>query len=289
MDAGDLSVFTAVARSGGINRAAQALNTVQSNVTQRIRVLERELGVPLFHRVGRRVVPTEAARALANCADRVFDDIAATLAVVSGPESTLGGSLRICSTETVTDNVLPAALAELRRRFPACHVQVEMLGTDDAIQRVLADEFDLAIVVLPVVDARLEVQRLLEEDVLLAVSPAHRWASAGRVPVSEALAEAGFVLSMPGLGLRAMVDEAVAREHVPMQASFELRSQQAILSLVASGAGVAFSPAMSLAGRDDIVGVPLDPPLRREVGWIKRPGRHQPRIALELLELVSGN
>jgi DNA-binding transcriptional LysR family regulator len=289
MELHHLRYLRSVVRTGSVTAAAEAEFVAQPSVSKQLKQLERELGVPLFHRVGRRVVPTEAARALANCADRVFDDIAATLAVVSGPESTLGGSLRICSTETVTDNVLPAALAELRRRFPACHVQVEMLGTDDAIQRVLADEFDLAIVVLPVVDARLEVQRLLEEDVLLAVSPAHRWANAGRVPVSEALAEAGFVLSMPGLGLRAMVDEAVAREHVPMQASFELRSQQAILSLVASGAGVAFSPAMSLAGRDDIVGVPLDPPLRREVGWIKRPGRHLPRIALELLELVSGN
>jgi len=53
MDAKDLAVFAAVARSGGITKAAQILNTVQSNVTQRIGLLEDELGVPLFHRHSR--------------------------------------------------------------------------------------------------------------------------------------------------------------------------------------------------------------------------------------------
>jgi len=50
MDAGDLRVFEAVARLGGMNRAARELNTVQSNVTSRIRLLEKEVGVPLFER-----------------------------------------------------------------------------------------------------------------------------------------------------------------------------------------------------------------------------------------------
>lgn len=286
MELHHLRYLRAVVRTGSVTAAAEAEYVAQPSVSKQLRALERELGVPLFHRVGRKVLPTDAAVALADCADRVFDEIAATLAAVSGPDSALGGSLRMCATETVTDNLLPPALAELRLRYPRCHILVEMLGTDDAIERILADEFDLAIVVLPLFDSRLEVQPLLTEKIMLAVGPDHRWAREGRVALRDALAEPNLLLSMPGLGLRAMVDEAARDAGIELQTTFEIRSQQAILALVASGGGIALSPRMSVEGRDDVVALALDPPLQREVGWIRRKGRHLPRIAEELLALL---
>lgn len=286
MELHHLRYLRAVVRTGSVTAAAEAEYVAQPSVSKQLRALERELGVPLFHRVGRKVVPTDAAVALADCADRVFDEIAATLAAVSGPDSALGGSLRMCATETVTDNLLPPALAELRLRYPRCHILVEMLGTDDAIERILADEFDLAIVVLPLFDSRLEVQPLLTEEIMLAVGRDHRWAREGRVALRDALAEPNLLLSMPGLGLRAMVDEAARDAGIELQTTFEIRSQQAILALVASGGGIALSPRMSVEGRDDVVALALDPPLQREVGWIRRKGRHLPRIAEELLDLL---
>src|SRR5438445_11922769 len=71
MDAGDLRVFEAVARLGGMNRAAAELNTVQSNVTARIRLLEEALGTPLFHRHSRGVTLTVAGHRLLPYAERV--------------------------------------------------------------------------------------------------------------------------------------------------------------------------------------------------------------------------
>jgi DNA-binding transcriptional LysR family regulator len=288
MELHHLRYVRAVVRTGSVTAAAEAEFVAQPSVSKQLRGLEQELGVPLFHRVGRRIIPTEAAVALADCADRVFDDLAATLATVSGPESARGGTLRMCATETVTDNLLPPALAELRLRYPRCHIRVEMLGTDDAIQRVLADEFDLAIVVLPVADSRLEIEPLLDEEVLLAVPPNHRWANRRRVEIGDALAEPGLLLSMPGIGLRSMVEEAARDAGIALDANFELRSQQAILALVASGGGIAFAPAMSLRGREDVMALGPNPPLRRSLGWVRRRGRHLPVIATELLSLLGG-
>jgi DNA-binding transcriptional LysR family regulator len=71
MDAGDLRMFEAVARLGSMNRAAGELNTVQSNVTGRIRALELELGVELFKRHARGVSPTAAAQRLLPYALRI--------------------------------------------------------------------------------------------------------------------------------------------------------------------------------------------------------------------------
>lgn len=288
MELHHLRYLRAVVRTGSVTAAAEAEFVAQPSVSKQLRGLERELGVALFHRVGRKVVPTEAAFALADCADRVFDEIGATLASVSGPDSAHGGSLRLCATETVSDNLLPPVLADLRRRYSRSHVQVEMLGTDDSIQRVLADDFDLAIVVLPVVDSRLEVEPLLTEDVLLAVPTLHPWAARPSVPMEEALADPMLLLSMPGLGLRSMVDSAAKNASISVRANLEMRSQHAILSLVASGGGVAFAPRMSLRNRTDVRGLPLDPPQSRQVGWIRRRGRHLPPIAVELLAALAG-
>jgi LysR family cyn operon transcriptional activator len=283
MELHQLRYLRAVVRTGSVTAAAEAELVAQPSVSKQMRSLERELGVPLFHRVGRRVVPTEAALALADCADRVFDDIGATVGAISGPDSARGGTLRMCATETVSDHLLPPALTWLRKVYPSARIRVEMLGTDDAIARVLADEVDLAIVVLPLADSRLDVQHLLTEDVLIAVPTSHRWAREKRVSLDGALREPGLLLSMPGHGLRAMVDEAAQARGITLDGSIELRSQQALLAMVAAGGGIAFSPRMAVRGREDIVALPLDPPLRREIGWIRRKGRHLPAVAVELL------
>lgn len=287
MELHQLRYLRAIVRTGSVTAAAEAEFVTQPSVSKQLLQLERELGVPLFHRVGRRVVATDAAIALADCADRVLDDLATTVASISGPDSVRGGSLRMCATETVCDNLLPRALAEIRGYFPAAHIRVEMLGSDDALQRVLADEFDLALVVLPVNDSRLEVGRLLTEPVLLALPPGHRWAAREHISLDEALREPNLLLSMPGLGLRAMVDSAVRERGVTLEGRIELRSQQALLALVASGGGIAFAPRMSVAGHRGIVARPLQPALLREVGWVKRRGRRLPLIANELLGLLA--
>ena len=287
MELHQLRYLRAVVRSGSVTAAAEGEFVSQPSVSKQLRLLERELGVPLFHRVGRRVIATEAGMALADCADRVFDDLSATISTVSGPESVSGGTLRMCATETVVDNLLPPALTKLRAKYPRCHIRVEMLGTDDAVAQVLANEVDLAIVAIPLADSRLEVQLLLEEDVLLAVSRNHPWSSRAFVTMHEVLGEPNLLLSMPGHGLRALVDEASQKLGIRPVQGLELRSQAALLAMVSEGGGIAFAPRMTVAGRNDIVALQLLPNLSRQVGWTRRRGRHLPAIGAELLSLLS--
>jgi DNA-binding transcriptional LysR family regulator len=287
MELHQLRYLRAVVRTGSVTAAAEAEHVAQPSVSKQIRLLERELGAPLFHRVGRRVVPTEAGMALAECAGRVLDDIEATTLSIAGPVSPAAGHLRICATETVTDHLLPPALAELSSRYPGAHVSVEMLGTDDAVARVLDDSVDLAIVVLPLADSRLDIHPLLREEVRLALPPGHRWAGRESVALAEALVEPGLLLSMPGHGLRAQIEEAAQELGVHVEAVIELRSQQALLAMVAAGGGVAFAPAMSVEGRTDVAAVRLEPGLTREVGWVRRRGRHLPPLASVLLDMLG--
>lgn len=121
MDAEDLRVFEAVARSGGITRASGILHTVQSNVTGRIKRLEAELGVRLFHRHKKGVSLTSAGEQLVPYAERVQQLLAeAKNSLVRGGAPS--GRLRIGSVETNTGLRLPALLS----RYGALHPQVDL-------------------------------------------------------------------------------------------------------------------------------------------------------------------
>ena len=116
MDAGDLKFFEAVARLGGMNRAAAELNTVQSNVTSRIRALEAELGTMLFHRHARGVSPTAAAQRLLPYAAQVrslLDDACRAV----GDDGRPAGPLVIGSLETTVAVRTRAPARPLCRRL----------------------------------------------------------------------------------------------------------------------------------------------------------------------------
>lgn len=289
MELHQLRYLRAVVRTGSVTAAAEAEHVAQPSISKQLRLLERELGTPLFHRVGRRVVPTPAALHLADSADRVLAELAAAAAAVAGPAAAAAANVRLCAVETAADHLVPPALARLVNDWPHARVSVEMLGTDDGLARVLADGVDFAVVVLPVTDSRLDVHPLLEEDVLLAVPPRHRWARAGRAPLVRALADPSLLLTMPGHGLRAQVDAAAGELGVELAGRIEMRSQQALLAMVAAGAGLTFAPRISVNGRVDVAGVLLDPPLRRQLGWVRRKGRHLSPVARALLRELGDN
>jgi LysR family transcriptional regulator, cyn operon transcriptional activator len=287
MELHQLRYLRAVLRTGSVTAAAALEHVAQPSISKQLRLLERELGVPLFHRVGRRVVATEAALQLADCADRVLDDIAATAAALAGPDSKLGGSVRVCATETLVNFLLPAALSRLRRELPTASVRVEMLGTAEVVARVLADEVDLGLLPLPLVDSRLEVQHLLSEDILAVLPLEHRWADRQRIDLALLLGAPDLLLSMPGMGLRAQLDAAAQALGIQVHGPIEIRSQQALLTLVAAGSGVSLAPAMSLSGRLDVRALPLEPALRREIVWIRRRGRHISAAGRRLIGFLS--
>src|SRR5689334_19462280 len=99
MDSRDLATFAAVARLGGMGRAALALNTVQSNVTQRVRRLEESLGVELFERSRAGARLTAAGKRLAPYAQRI-EALLGEAARAARDDGAPAGTLTVGSLET---------------------------------------------------------------------------------------------------------------------------------------------------------------------------------------------
>jgi DNA-binding transcriptional LysR family regulator len=170
MDLVALRTFEAVVEEGGILAASRKLNTVQSNVTNRIRRLEEELGTELFFRSGRGVELAPAGRVLLGYARRmlVLERQTAT-AVRQAGEST--GELRIGAMETFTALHLPPALRDLRTQHPALELRVQTDTSVALMEKVLAHKLDCAFVAGPVVHPALSFQELVVEE-LVQVSAA---------------------------------------------------------------------------------------------------------------------
>src|ERR1700741_2976278 len=117
MDGDDLRVVEAVARNGSMNRAAAELNMVQSNVTARIRLLEDELGVQLFVRHSRGVVPREAGLRLLSDGEQIRTLFQQAITAIK-EDGTPKGKLRIGTTETIAGLRLPALIAQYAQQYP---------------------------------------------------------------------------------------------------------------------------------------------------------------------------
>src|SRR5215207_8106030 len=150
----DLLTFSTVARLGGITRAAEDLNTVQSNVTQRIKALEAEIGTPLFERHSRGMTLTGAGRRLLPYAQRLAA-LSREAVLAAREDGEPKGPLAIGSMETTAAVRAPSLLAEFHRRFPAVQLSLRTAPTADLVAAVLDGSLDGAFVAGPIAHAEL--------------------------------------------------------------------------------------------------------------------------------------
>jgi LysR family transcriptional regulator, cell division regulator len=169
MDAADLRIFEAVARLGGMHKAAAELNTVQSNVTARIRVLEEELGLALFRRHSRGVVLTHAGQRLLPYAIKIAAILTeAKRAVMDSDEPS--GPLAIGSLETTASLRLPPLIASFGNRFPRVKLSLRVGTNATLIEQVLDHELDGAFVCGPVRHPDLKSEAIFQEELVIATS-----------------------------------------------------------------------------------------------------------------------
>src|SRR4051794_34943583 len=173
MDAGDLRVFEAVARLGGMNRAAAEIHTVQSNVTARIRQLEDELGTALFQRNSRGVVLTQAGRRLLPYAARIASLISDAKRAVAD-DGNPKGPLVIGSLETTAGLRLPGVLADFVERNPEVDLELRTGTTCELVEGVLAHRLEGAFVCGPVHHPELDEQRAFREELVIVTARSAR-------------------------------------------------------------------------------------------------------------------
>jgi DNA-binding transcriptional LysR family regulator len=243
----DLLTFSAVARNGGITRAAEELNTVQSNVTQRVKALEAEIGTALFERHSRGMTLTGAGRRLLPYAQRMAA-LSREALLAARDDGEPRGPLAIGSMETTAAVRLPALLAEFHRRFPAVRLTLKTATTADLVAAVLDGALDGAFVAGPVEHADLTSTLAFREELVLLSARRFNNLAALRAGTPESGPTA--LVFRTGCTYRQRLEQVFSDFGWPSAARFELGTLDGMIGCVAAGMGVTLLPR-AVAERSD--------------------------------------
>jgi len=244
MDAADLRVFEAVARLGGMNRAAAELNTVQSNVTTRIRRLEDELGTPLFDRHSRGVTPTPAGLRLLPHAERI-NELLATARRAAADDGRPKGPLTVGSLETTAALRLSPVLTRFVAAWPEVDLTLRTGTTAELVEMTLDRTVEGAFVAGPVDHPALDATVTFEEAMAIATAPG--------VESLDDLADVEtlkLVVLRAGCSYRQRLEAILARRGIVGLRQLEFGTIDAIIACVAAGLGVTLMPKGILAAAE---------------------------------------
>lgn len=254
LDVRRLRLLRDLAHHGTIAAVAAAAAYTPSAVSQQLSALEREAGIPLLARTGRRVTLTAAGAALVEHAEAVLAALERASAAMAAARAGTVGPLRIAAFPTAVRTLLPPALVALAREHPGLELSVHELDPVDAPAALHARRVDLALIHdydhVPVEpDPALTTLPLLDEAMYLATLDGPR--------SLEAAAAADWILASPGTLCHLMTVRACQAAGYTPRARHHADDFVTALALVAAGLGVALVP--ELAAGQPPAGVVLTP------------------------------
>jgi DNA-binding transcriptional LysR family regulator len=286
MDERRLRYFVTVVDEGSVTRAAERLRVAQPSLSQALRAFESELGVQLFHRVGRGLRLSTAGEALIGPARQILRAIEEARHAITGVIELRAGTLEIAALATLAVDPMAGMIGHFRARYPGVEVRVlEPEGADQVSALVREGACELGAAHLPLPRDQLTALPLGTQELQFVLPPD---TPADERPLgARELARTPLVVSPPGTSTRMLLEQALAAVGVTPQIAVQIAAREAIIPLVLAGAGAALLPAplAAEARRRGAIVRSARPPITRTVGLIHRQGPLSP-AASAFLELA---
>src|SRR3954464_15705938 len=161
-----LTYFLAAAEHGSFSAAAESLHMAQPSLSEQVRRLEAELGVPLFARAGRGPQPAEAGRRRQPPAERTLDAAREAQESVREVRDVTGGTVAFGTFGSAHHYLLGGLVEDFRKRHPSVRLRVIGQNSAEVADAVRDGHLEAGLVVLPIDDRGLEVRPALEEELL---------------------------------------------------------------------------------------------------------------------------
>lgn len=289
LDVKRLRVLRELAERGTVAATAEALSFTPSAVSQQLSALEREAGVVLLEREGRRLALTDAGRTLVAHTDTLLAQLERAEADLRAGAQEITGTLRVAAFSSFARSVLPDVTAVMAAH-PRLDLHVRDAEPQDSLPLLRVGEVDVVIAQrFPYVPREFgpafHVVELFDDPMHLATGPGHHDA----VPRFADLAGRPWVAGHPDTSCHEVVVHAChAGGHEPRIVGFS-NDFAVVAALVARGVGIALIPQIAHDQAPPEVQLrPLDPPLSRQVLAVVRAGaQERPAIAAFLAELQA--
>lgn len=252
-----MEYFDALARDLHFGRAAQAVGVTQPALSAQIAEMEATLGYKLFERGGMAVRLTDRGERHRAAIERILQDVRDLEAASRIGSRPLEGRFRLGVIPTIAPYLLPRLLPMLRERFPSMQIELREAKTATLVDQTVKGAIDAFICASDVADRRLALEKLFDEDFLLAVPAAEAASISPPVLPQSALLERLMLLEEG----HCMRDQALAAcgSVAPLRmASFGATSLTTLLQMVGHGMGVTLLPRMAqpyLGTHTDVVAI----------------------------------
>jgi DNA-binding transcriptional LysR family regulator len=243
MELRHLRYFIAVAEELHFGKAAAKLHIAQPPLSQQIQQLETELGFELFYRTKRRVELTEAGQVFLVQAQKIFQELEATIDRSRRIARGEIGELAIGFVSSAAYNVIPPILKAFRSLLPEVNLELKELTTKDQLQLLATEKLDIAFVRSPVEQPEFNAKIILWESLVLALPETH-WLAKTEIIAASSLTQEAFIMFPRNLAPE-LYDRIIV---LCQQANFspqilqEAMQMQTIVSLVAAEMGIAIVP-----------------------------------------------
>jgi DNA-binding transcriptional LysR family regulator len=288
-----LEYFLAALDEGSFSAAAERLHLAQPSLSEQVRRLEGELGVALFARVGRGIVPTEAGLALRPHAEAALSAVEHAREAVVEQRELQGGIATFGTFGTARWYPGTQIVTAFRRRHPKVRVRLVGQNSSEVAAAVRDGELEAGLIALPIDDRGLDVRPIMRDEIVYAsIEPAR----VRQAVTIEQLAAAPLILSDASYGLedptRRQLHELAQRAGVALVPQIDVEDVETAIELAARGLGdtiVARGILLTLGRRvpKKLGWTPFDEPLYDTFAFINRRGARLSPAAREFMALAE--
>jgi DNA-binding transcriptional LysR family regulator len=241
MDLKTLEAFCRIVELRSFTRAAEAVSLTQPTVSEHMKDLEAELGLPLLDRTGRTVTPTRAGEILYGYARRILGLRVEAQQAIGEHKGGLTGDLPLGGSSIPGAYVLPLLIAAFKQDHPEAAVTLHVRGSRDIVRGVGDGTYEVGMVGARFEEGRVRYDRYTQDELVLAVPPSHPWVDRDAVRLRDLIGQP-IIMRERGSGTRKVMEKALAEHAVDRQrlrVVLEITSNEAVRQAVKAGAGVA--------------------------------------------------
>jgi LysR family transcriptional regulator, hydrogen peroxide-inducible genes activator len=288
MEIHQLTYFVAVAETGSFSRAAERCNIAQPSLSQQVMKLEQELGAPLFDRLPRKVVLTDAGRMLLPRAISILGDLQDIKHTLNQNMDAGHGSLHVGFIPTIAPFVLPRVIKRFSQELPNARLTVQEDLTEAIVRNLLDGKLDVGITSMPILHRLIRTEELLTEPLLVASSKQNDCITRTTINVKE-LDEFPFIALSEMHCLGEQVQSFCHRQNLELKIVCDTSQLTTVKNCVEIGLGVSLVPrALALSDTSKQVNYrPLNGAApQRKIAAASHAERTQSFLAKKFIEIV---
>jgi LysR family hydrogen peroxide-inducible transcriptional activator len=281
MEIHQLRYFVAVADEGSFSRAAAKVRVAQPSLSQQIRKLEAEVGQPLFDRLPRSVVITEAGRCLLEYARQILASLGDARRCVDELKGKIAGDVAVGAIPTIAPYVLPELVVTFQKHYPDVTLHIVEDVTAGIARRIEAGELDVALASTCQKSPTLQIERLGNEPLLALVPEEHPLVKQTVITFDD-LKSQRFLLLHEMHCLSQQVHHLLESRRLHPEIALAGSQLSTIANMVAAAIGVSIVPQMLVKHQaiPGCVSLPFAPPVpERELNVLYNPLRFQSKAA----------